>query len=88
MRAGNIYDRKLQWVQRPDEFDRDEKAIILACSRVNHLWSTYGSIAKQSGLDSEVLYKELLNLLSNNILKIAFDENMEPVFSLRERLEK
>ena len=49
----------LQWLQRQSEFDRDHRAIMLACSREKYLWTSYSTLAKRSGLDSEVLEKEL-----------------------------
>lgn len=84
----DTYDCKLQWIRRGDEFDRDQKAIILACSKKRNLWNTYNFLHKQSGLEEVNLIKNLSELVSSNVIKIGFDEELKPVFALRERLEK
>ena len=81
----------LQWLQRQSEFDRDHRAIMLACSREKYLWTSYSTLAKRSGLDSEVLEKELKYLCQCGVLYIYVSEEEDlrrVLFALRERVEQ
>lgn len=84
----DTYDQKLQWIRRGDEFYRDQKAIILACSKKTNLWNTYNFLHKQSGLEEINLIQNLTELVSLNVIKIRLDDNRNPLFALRERLKK
>lgn len=86
MKSGKGYDENLQWMGRSDEFDRDQKAIILTCSRKNKVWIKYSLIEKQSGLPTPVLFEELMYLIKINVIKVKVSQDQQILFALRERL--
>lgn len=86
MKSGKSYDKNLEWMDRADEFDRDQKAIILTCSHKSKVWIKYNLIEKQSGLPSTVLFQELIYLIKINVIKVRVNKEQQILFALRERL--
>ena len=87
MRLGREYQQNLEWINRSQEFERDQKAIILSCSLRNKIWTKYAHIEKKSGLSKPVLFDQLVYLIKINVIKLKVDQNKEILFALRERLE-
>ena len=81
------YDTTLQWFQRHSEFDRDHKAVMLACSEEEWEWVSYGRISRRSGLPSGVVRKVLHQLTLMNVLLMQISQG-KTYFALRERIER
>ena len=82
-----IYDKSLQWMQRPSEFDRDHQAVLLACSEKDKIWTTYHQLYKRSGLEEKILSKSIHELLIVGAIILNQDTKDRSIFALRERLK-
>ena len=84
------FDRNLKWRKHADDFDGDEKKILLALSHKEREWWAIGDIEALTRLEASVLDRKLAGLIRRKVVKGAIHEPNElvarPMFGLMERV--
>ena len=88
MSSETKYLMDLEWMQRPSEFDRDHQAIMLACSRKQWLWTTYGYLLKVAGMGERGLNTRLKELVESRCIYLHKNDEGRLFFALRERIDR
>ena len=82
-------NRSLRWRSHANEFDADEKRILLALSHQKWAWRTLENLQAVTRLDSDVLEEKLDGLIRNRLVKGSIykpnTSNARPIFGLVER---
>ena len=79
-------DRSLDWRQRADEFDANEKRVLLALSHKKWLWRSLDNLESVTRIEYDELTSTLTGLLRKNLVMGSFASwAQEPVFGLVER---
>tara|TARA_Y100001973_G_scaffold106779_1_gene187526 strand:- start:6513 stop:6800 length:288 start_codon:yes stop_codon:yes gene_type:complete len=77
----------LEWMDRTSEFERDQQAVMLACSRRTLMWVTENQLKFHSGLQGQALFDATEPLVELGIIH-QFEDADGVYFTLNERLEK
>ena len=81
-----VIDQKLEWFQWADEFDDNEKRILLALSHKKWLWRSLDNLEFVTGIEYDELTITLTMLLRKDLVMGSYaDWAQEPVFGLVER---
>ena len=82
-------DKKLRWRSHADDFDTDEKKILLALSHKRWVWRTLDNLQAATRLDSDVLEEKLAGLMGKGLVKGSIykphSPDSRPIFGLVER---
>jgi hypothetical protein len=79
-------DRRLDWFQRVEEFDPNERRILLALSFKEHRWRTIDDFLALTRLDYDEVAASLTELMKQDLIMGSFDYRIEePAFGLVER---
>ena len=79
-------DRNLDWRQRADEFDANEKRVLLALSHKKWLWRSLDNLESVTGIEYDELTSTLTGLLRKDLVMGSFASWAQtPVFGLVER---
>ena len=80
-------DRKLQWRKFADQFDTEERKILLALSTKKWLWRTLDNLGGVTRLTQEDLDWRLAELIERGLVKGSVNRRTgEPIFGLSERV--
>ena len=83
-------DRNLKWRNHADDFDADEKKILLALSNKTWEWWTLDNIEALTQLEPGVLDRKLAGLIRRKVIKGSIYEpntpEARPIFGLMERV--
>ncbi len=76
-------DRRLDWFQRVEEFDPNERRILLALSFKEHRWRTIDDFLALTRLDYDEVAASLTELMKQDLIMGSFDYRIEePAFGL------
>ena len=82
-------DRTLRWRSHADDFDTDEKRILLALSHKKWKWRTLDNLQAITRLEPDALEKKLAGLLRKRLVKGSIykphSTSARPIFGLVER---
>ena len=82
-------DRKLRWRSHADDFDTDEKKILLALSHRKWAWRTLDNLQAVTQLETDVLEEKLAGLIKKRLVKGSVYKPhtpvARPIFGLVER---
>lgn len=85
----SVIDKKLRWRYHAEEFDMDEKKILIALSHKEWIWRTLGNLQAVTQLESRILEEKLSGLIKKRLIKgSVFTPNSSvarPIFGLIER---
>lgn len=80
-------DKTLQWRQIADQFDIEERKILLALSTKKWLWRTLDNLGMVIHMAQEDLDPRLADLIERGLVKGSVNRRTgEPIFGLSERV--
>ena len=78
--------RDLVWFLRADEFEPNDRRVLLAMSFEEHRWRTIDDILALTRLDYDEVSSSLARLMKQSLVMGSFDYRIqEPAFGLVER---
>ena len=80
-------DRELKWRQHAQDFDEDQKRILLALSSKKWLWRTFENLQAITKLGYDELNRGLVELFEDGLVRGSFSRRTAaPIFGLSERV--
>ena len=80
-------ERELQWRQYAENFEQEQKKILLALSSKKWLWRTFENLQAITKLDYNQLNQGLTELFEDKLIRGSYIRNTgTPIFGLTERV--
>lgn len=80
-------EKRLRWRREADEYDTEQKRILLALSSKKWLWRTLDNLRSVTRLSDPDLASGLDDLISEGLVRGSFNRRTrEPIFGLLERV--
>lgn len=80
------YLTALNWFEDLDEFSEEEKKVLLALSHSKYKWRGRDRLLELTGLKPKRLDRALAYLITDDLVRPAFNKKRNIIFGLRERV--
>ena len=80
------YLSNLKWMRTLEDFNDQQRKVLIALSHERFKWRTIRNISKASGLSVDETNGILSGLINNDLVRPASSKSKKAIFGLRERV--